>query len=60
MASPMDSANTVYITGGTVIVIGNAPGSGGPFSGPRGGMGGGGEGSWTVSGMTKTQSSNKG
>ena len=66
MASPMDAANTVSITGGTVIVIGNAPGSGGQFSGPRGGMGGpggggiGGEGSWSVSGMTKTQSSNKG
>lgn len=61
MASPMDAANTVSITGGTVIVIGNAPGSGGQFSGPRGGGGfGGGESSWAVSGMTKTQSSNKG
>ena len=63
MASPMDAANTVSITGGTVIVIGNAPGSGGQFSGPRGGKGGpmgSGEGSWSVSGMTKTQSSNKG
>ena len=61
MASPMDAANTVSITGGTVIVIGNAPGSGGQFSGPRGGGGfGGGESSWAISGMTKTQSSNKG
>ena len=61
MASPMDAANTVSITGGTVIVIGNAPGAGGQFSGPRGGGGfGGGESSWAVSGMTKTQSSNKG
>ena len=62
MASPMDSANTVSITGGTVIVIGCAPGSGGRMSGGRGGPGGpGGEGSWSVSGsMVKTQSSSKG
>ena len=68
MASPIDAANTVSITGGTIIVIGNAPGSGGQFSGARGGKGGplgggasgGGEGNWTVSGVTKTQSSSKG
>ena len=63
MASPMDAANTVSVSGGTVIVIGNAPGSSGQFSGPKGGMGGpggGNEGTWTVSGMTKTQSNSKG
>ena len=68
MASPMDAANAVSVTGGTVIVIGNAPGSGGQFSGSggkggpggSGNPGGGSEGNWTVSGMTKTQSSNKG
>lgn len=62
MASPMDAANTVSITGGTVIIVGNAPGTGGRFSGPgRGGMGGpGGEASWAVSSMTKTQSNSKG
>ncbi len=63
-ASPMDSANTVYVSGGTVIVIGNAPGAGGQFSGGPGRMGGGpsggGEGSWTVTNVTKTQSSSKG
>ena len=62
MASPMDAANTVSITGGTVIVIGCAPGAGGRMSGGRGGPGGaGGEGSWSVSsGVTKTQTSSKG
>lgn len=63
MASPMDAANTVSITGGTVIVIGCAPGAGGRMSGGRGGPGGGpgGEGSWSVSsGITKTQTSSKG
>ena len=62
MASPIDAANTVSVTGGTVIVIGNAPGSGGfgGFGGRMGGPGGMGEGSWAVSGMTKTQSSSKG
>lgn len=62
MASPMDAANTVSITGGSVIIIGNAPGTGGRFSGSgRGGMGGpGGEASWAVSSMTKTQSNSKG
>ncbi|MBR4334896.1 MAG: hypothetical protein IKP74_00430, partial [Clostridia bacterium] len=59
MASPMDAANTVSITGGTVIVIGCAPGAGGRMSGGRGGPGG--EGSWSVSsGVTKTQTSSKG
>lgn len=60
MASPMDAANTVSISGGTVIVIGNAPGSGGRFGGGR--MGGpGGEASWSIaSNMTKTQSNSKG
>lgn len=66
MASPIDAANAVSVTGGTVIVIGNAPGSGGRFSGPGGRTGGpgamgGGEGSWNVaSNLTKTQSSSKG
>ena len=67
MASPMDAANTVSVSGGTVIVIGNAPGSGGQFSGPGGriggsgfGFGGNSEGTWSVSGMTKTQSNSKG
>lgn len=62
MASPMDAANTVSITGGTVIVIGCAPGAGGRMSGGRGGPGGaGGEGSWSVSSsVTKTQTSSKG
>lgn len=66
MASPIDAANAVSVTGGTVIVIGNAPGSGGRFSGPGGRMGGpggmgGGEGNWNVaSDLTKTQSSSKG
>ena len=65
MASPMDAANTVSVTGGTVIVIGCAPGAGGRMSGGRGGPGGpggaGGEGSWSVSsGVTKTQTSSKG
>ena len=62
MASPMDAANTVSISGGTVIVIGNAPGSGGKFGGSGGRPGGpGGEGNWSVtSNMTKTQSNSKG
>ena len=58
MASPIDAANTISVSGGTLIVIGNAPGSGGRFSRPGGP--GGGEGSWSVSGMTKTQSNSKG
>ena len=63
MASPIDAANTVSISGGTVIVIGNAPGSGGRFSGPGGfgGRGGFGGESWSVaSNMQKTQSNSKG
>ena len=65
MASPIDAANAVSVTGGTVIVVGCAPGSGGRMSGgrggPGGGPGGGGEGSWTVSGaMVKTQTNSKG
>ena len=61
MASPIDAANAVSVTGGTVIVVGCAPGSGGRMSGGRGGPGGGGEGSWSVSGaMVKTQTNSKG
>ena len=61
MASPIDAANTVSVTGGTVIVIGCAPGTGGRMSGGRGGPGGGGEGSWSVSSaMVKTQTNSKG
>ena len=61
MASPIDAANAVSIAGGTVIVVGCAPGSGGRMSGGRGGPGGGGEGSWSVSSaMVKTQTNSKG
>lgn len=61
MASPIDAANAVSVTGGTVIVIGCAPGSGGRMSGGRGGPGGGGEGNWSVSSaMVKTQTNSKG
>ena len=60
MASPMDAANAVSITGGTVIIIGCAPGGGGRFSGPGGRAGGGpSEGTFTST-LTQTQSSTKG
>lgn len=64
MATPMDAANTVSVSGGIVVVIGNAPGSGGRISGPGGvggRPGGSGEGSISISSsVTKTQSSSKG
>jgi len=58
-ASPMDAANAVSITGGTVVVIGCAPGAGGQFSGRGRPDGGQSEGTFTTT-LTKTQSSNKG
>ena len=58
-ASPMDAANTVSITGGTVVIIGCAPGTGGQFSGPGRPGGGSSEGTFTST-LTKTQSSSKG
>lgn len=58
-ASPMDAANTVSITGGTVIIIGCAPGTGGQFNGPGRPGGGSSEGTFTST-LTKTQSSSKG
>ncbi len=58
-AGPMDAANTVSITGGTVIIIGCAPGTGGQFSGPGRSGGGASEGTFTST-LTKTQSSSKG
>ena len=59
MASPMDAANNVSITGGNVIIIGCAPGAGGRFSGPGGRSMGQNEGSFSST-LTKTQSSSKG
>ena len=64
MASPMDSANGISISGGIVIVIGNALGSsrgghGGPGGYPGGQGGPGGEGSFSTT-LTKTQSNSKG
>ena len=64
MASPIDAANAVSVTGGTLVIIGNAPSSGSSGGGMRPGMGGPGfgggmEGSFSTS-LTKTQSSNKG
>ena len=60
-ASPIDAANAISVTGGTLIVIGNVPGSGGRISGFGGRPGGSGEGTLSVSSsMTKTQSSSKG
>lgn len=65
MAAPIDAANAIAVTGGTLIVVGKAPGSSGGFRGPGGGPGGGGpggggeEGTFSTS-LTKTQSSSKG
>ncbi|MBO4323482.1 MAG: carbohydrate-binding domain-containing protein [Clostridia bacterium] len=65
-ASPMDAANSISISGGTVVLIGSAPGSSAGFGGRGGmggpgGMGGMGEGSLTIaSGITKTQTSSSG
>ncbi|MBQ6727702.1 MAG: hypothetical protein IJQ87_02060, partial [Clostridia bacterium] len=38
MASPIDAANSISVTGGIVVVIGCAPGYSGSFSGQRGFM----------------------
>lgn len=67
-ASPLDAASAVSVTGGTLIVIGNAPGASGSTGGPGGGPGGGPSGIGGMGGMggtftatlTKTQSSSKG
>lgn len=61
MASPIDAANAIAVTGGTLIVLGNAPGSSGGWRAPGGGPGGGpgGEGTFSTT-LTKTQSSSSG
>ena len=68
MASPLDAASAVSVTGGTLIVIGNAPGASGSMGGPGGTRGGGPSGRGGMGGMsgtftatlTKTQSNSKG